>query len=64
MGNRRLVDVISRDLRKASAINPDPKLFKRLSRMRTGRFRGGSGRNEVVNKEQGQALFPAEKCKW
>lgn len=32
--------------------------------MRTGRFRGGRGWNEVVNKRQGQALFPAEECKW
>lgn len=58
------MDVISRDLQKAFAINSDPKLSKRPSRMRTGRFRGGPGCNEVVNKRQGQALFPAEKCKW
>lgn len=36
MDNRKLVDVISRDLQRASEMNPNQKLCKRLNHMRTG----------------------------
>ena len=41
MENRKLVDEISEDLQKASEMNPDQKLFKRLSHMRARSFCGG-----------------------
>lgn len=39
MDKRKLVDVISADLRKAFEMNSDQKLFKRLNHMRIGRIR-------------------------
>lgn len=61
---RKLVDVISGDLMKASEMNPDQKLFQRLSHMRTGRFCGGSGWRKASQQErEQQALLWMEKCK-
>lgn len=55
MDNRKLVDVISGDLQKAFEMNPDQKLFKRLSHMRTKRFRGRSGWSKAIEQRAGTA---------
>lgn len=55
MDNRKLADVISADLQKASEMNPDQKLFKRLNHTRTGWFCGGSGWSKASKQRAGAA---------
>lgn len=66
MDNRTLVDVISEILQKACEMNPDQKLFKRLSHTRAGSLCSGSSWSKASKQKRGdgrQALLLMEKCK-